>query len=309
MKPVIKIKSIGLITAIALVCVTISMTALSCSGEQAPDGKNQTVASTAVKATKLTEDDLTKLESVLAESRADTPPNYPDDPILLVKSDWPYQWKGFGNPFQLRPDEEVVFPTAIKHQDPPELSEAELMFAFGWVHKNAEGFYRLSDEEKLLFHKQKKTIDERGFRSFKVHPAKEVASNWTSYFLATGKKAKRLVEVANWKGCDKLILEGSQIEKSDSLDRITSPLTGKILEITHPEFSPGNMYIDAFTPSQLREIKGFNISKFEEVYRHQNIPEKDVVISFYRIYGTKGVIKTGWFIRSLSNPNVMSEAF
>jgi len=256
----------------------------------------------------LTNEDLDALENRLREIRSQTLPSYPDNPILLVKSDWPFEWKGYGNPFQLRPYEEKVFPK-VEHQIPPEMTTEELMLAFGWVHKNAEDYYKLSPEERLEFEKKHPQIEDRGFWSFQVHPSKEIAKNWLDYYIATGKKAERLVEVAHWRGCDKLILEGTPVERSDALDRITSPVTGDLMEINHPQFSAGNMHIDAFTLQELKDDFGVDVSKFDEVRIHQGLTEEDTVIAFYRVYGTKGTVKTGWILRSRDNQYVGSESF
>jgi len=256
----------------------------------------------------LSGDDLVSLESQLRAARSQTEPNYPAEPILLVKSDWPLEWKGYGNPFQLRPYEEKVF-AEVAHQPPPDCSTQELMLAFGWVHKNAEGYYRLPFQEQAEFEHEHRKLDERGFQSFRVHPAKEIAGNWLGYYIATGKKAECLAEVAHWRGCDKLILEGTPTERSDALDRITSPVTGELMEIHHPEFSPGNMHVDAFSLSELRESCGVDTGKFDDICAHQGIAEEDAVLAFYRVYGTKGTVKTGWVLRSRSNPHVGAESF
>ncbi|RLC64042.1 MAG: hypothetical protein DRI48_07925 [Chloroflexi bacterium] len=256
----------------------------------------------------LTNKDLSTLENRLREIRNQTVPNYPEEPILLVKGDWPYEaWYTRDNPFQLRPCEEKVFPD-VEKQEPLEMTMEELMLAFGWVHKNAEDYYKLSSEEQLEFDKAHPKIEDRGFWLPKVHPAKEIAQNWLDYYVATGRKAKRLVEVEHWRGRDKLILEGSSIERSDMLDRITSPVTGDLMEIYNPQFSAGNMHIDAFTLQELKNDYGVDVSKFDDVRIHQALSEEDVVIAFYRVYGTKGTVKTGWILRSRNNQYKRSES-
>jgi len=243
-----------------------------------------------------TGEDLSTLERKLCKIRGQTPLNYSEEPILLLDRDCPLLWKGYGCPFQLLPCEEKVFPE-VEHQIPPEMTTEELMLAFGWVHKNAEDYYKLSSEERLEFNKAHPQIEDRGFRSFQVHPAKEIAKNWLDYYIATGRKAQRLVEVAHWRDCDKLILKGTPVERSDTLDRITSPVTGELMEINNPQFSAGNMHIDVFSLRELRDDLGVDVSKFEDIRVHQGIAEEDTVIVFYRAYGTKGIVKTGWLLR------------
>jgi len=257
----------------------------------------------------LTGEDLSILENKLREIRSQTPPNYPEEPVLLAKSGRPFDsWWARDNPFQLRSCEEEVFPE-VEHQAPPDMTTEELMLAFGWVHKNAEDYYKLSSEERLEFNRTRPRTEERGFWSSEVHPAKEIAKNWLDYYIATGKKAERLTEVAHWKGCDKLVLEGSSIERSDTLDRITSPVTGKLMEIYNPKFSAGNMHIDAFTLRELKDDFSVDVSKFDDVRVNQGLSEEDTVIAFYRVYGTKGTVKTGWILRSRNNQLKRSESF
>ena len=255
----------------------------------------------------LANEDLNTLESRLCVIRSQTLPNYPEEPILLLESEWPFEWKGYGNPFQLRPFEEKAFPE-VEHQAPPEMTTEELMLAFGWVHKNAEDYYKLSFEERLEFEKERPGIEDCGFWSYQVHPPKEIAKNWLNHYIATGRKAKRLVEVAHWRGCDKLILEGSPIERSDTLDRITSPVTGKLMEIYNPKFSEGNMHIDAFTLQELEHDFGIDISMLDEIRIHQKLALEDTAIAFYRVYGTTGTVKTGWILRSRSNQYIGAES-
>ncbi len=256
----------------------------------------------------LSGDDINRIEGQLIAARASVPPNYPDKPSLLIKSDWPLEWKGYGNPFQLRTDEECAF-TSVVHQLPPDLTMQEKMLAFGWVHKNAMETYSLSFEEQLAYERSHPTTEEKGYKSPQVHPAKEIANNWLHYYAITGRKAEQLAEVANWRGCVKLILEGSAVERSDALDRITSPVTGQIMEINHPEFSAGNMYIAGFTPKELREIPGFSLDKLSDIYTSKGIAEDDLVIALYRVYGSKGVVKSGWVLCSKKNPYVGAESW
>ncbi len=291
---------IGVLVCLSTICVTLGCATPSATDRISSDAATRAPAS-------LGNEDLNTLESRLREIRGTVPPNYPDEPILLVKSDWPFEWRGYGNPFQLRPYEEV-FPE-VERQTPPELSTNELMLAFGWVHKNAEDYYKLSFEERLAFEKEHPQIEDRGFSSFQVHPAKEIAKNWLDYYIATGRKAERLVEVVHWRGCDKLILEGSPVECSDALDRITSPVTGDLMEIRHPQFSAGNMHIDAFTLQELEDNYGIDVSKFNDIRVHQGLSKEDTVVALYRVYGTKGVVKTGWILRSRSSQYTGAESF
>jgi len=286
---------------LALAFAVYGCTAPSSTEDAQSDSETRTI-------TTLTNKELNTLENRLHEIRSQTLPNYPEEPILLVKGDWPYKsWRAHDNPFQLRPYEEEVFPK-VEQQEPLEMTTEELMLTFGWVHKNAEDYYKLSFEERLEFEKGHPQTEDRGFWSFEVHPAKEIAKNWLDYYIATGRKAKRLVEVAHWRGCDKLILEGSPIERSDALDRITSPVTGKLMEINNAQFSAGNMHIDAFTLQELKDDYGIDVSKFDDVRVHQGLTEEDTVIAFYRVYGTKGTVKTGWILRSRNNQYKRSES-
>ena len=277
-----------------IVCLLVACINCGCS---APDTTKKTQSELAAReVASLTSEDLSALERNLRKIRGQTPLNCSEEPIVLLDSDCPLLWKGYGCPFKLLPSEENVFPE-VEHQVPPEMTTEELMQAFGWVHKNAEDYYNLSSEKRLEFNKAHPQIEDRGFRSYQVHPAKEIAKNWLDYYIATGRKAERLVEVAHWRGCDQLILEGTPIERSDTLDRITSPVTGDLMEINHSQFSAGNMYIDAFTLQELRDDYGIDVSEFEDIRVRQGIDEDNVVIAFYRAYGTKGTVKTGWLLR------------
>lgn len=298
-----------LLVRVIYTCIgLIVLYALNCSCSVVKGSEKPQSESTSLVVSSLSGDELDKLEYQLRNARRETSPNYSDVPMLLIKSDWPYQWKGFGNPFQLRPYEEKVFPE-VPHQEPPSMTKEELMLAFGWVHKNAEKYYQQPIEERTEFEKEHPQTSERGFLSYKVHPVLDIAKNWLGYYLASGRKADRLVEVAHWKGCDKLILEGSSVERSDTLDRITSPVTGDLMKINCRSFSKGNMYIDAFPLRDLRDKFGIDTSKFEEIQVHLGLTEDDTVIAFFRAYGTTGTVKSGWVLRSKANPKVGAESF
>lgn len=272
-----------------------------------------------VSAVTMTSEEEAQFLDSLEQKRKETRTLYPDEPKILLPKNFgkaesekvpvvPYRFAteltAWGNKlFAEVPSQSPV---------PTEMSKEELMFAWGWIHRNAEKYKDIIGTRAMIdVTTAKGSISKLGFSLPEVKPIQEVVRLWYSYYLATGEKARSLAKLVKavppW---EYYIFNGDEITSADFLDRITSPITGKIIEFNHPTFSPGNMWIDAFTLPELRAKYPSELDKWLNSFYPSNpliqhgVSERDAALVVYRAYGSTGVIRTGYVL--VDNKNKMA---
>ncbi len=236
--------------------------------------------------------------------RENIDPCYPENPIYLRVPANASGEPQYALPLLL-PDsvEKDIFPN-VERENPDELTIYERLFAFGWVHKNAEEWWGLTHDEQYKWLMERENVERRGFWVSKVDPVLEIARRWTLHFLKTGEKLTDtavLLENFRW---GETLAESGAVMKQELLDYVTSPITGKLVEIGCPEFSRGNMVIDAFPMSR---FSAEDLGIIYDLHVGQDAGSvEDIVLVAYRVYGETGVIRTGVLVCSLKDQNILS---
>ena len=242
--------------------------------------------------------------TLFTSMRSGTESLYPENPIFLR-----VPLTASGEPVYLLPlllpdsVEKDVFPD-VKREKADELTMIERLFAFGWVHKNAEEWWVLSHDEKYKWLMERENVDIRGFWVPEVDPALAITRRWALHFLETGEKLTDTAVLLDNFRWGETLAESGAVMKRELLDYVTSPVTGELIEIGCPEFSRGNMVIDAFPMSRFSaEDLGF----IYDLHIGQDAGSvEDIVLVAYRVYGETGVIRTGFLVCSLKDKNILS---
>lgn len=242
--------------------------------------------------------------ALFTSMRSVAEPLYPENPIFLRVPLTASGEPQYALPLLL-PDsvEKDVFPD-VEREKPEELSMLERLYAFGWVHKNAEEWWGLTHDEKYKWLMERENVEHRGFWVPEVDPVLGIARRWSLHYLETGEKlTDTAVLLGNFRWGETLAESGA-VMKQELLDRVTSPVTGELVEIGYPEFSRGNMVIDAFPMSR------FSAEDLGIIYDLHIVQDagsvEDIVLVAYRVYGETGVIRTGVLVCSLKDQNILS---
>jgi len=108
-----------------------------------------------------------------------------------------------------------------------------------------------------------------------------------AYFRTTGLRAVPSIPLEYYRS---KYPSGSVQQKFEEL--YTSPVTGKPIEVNHPEFSRGNAYVHILTQEEVSFLVSYD--KALGMYFEDDRGEKNAVPCVYvRIYGEKGVLVEG----------------
>ena len=242
--------------------------------------------------------------TLFTSMRSGVQPLYPEDPIFLRVPVTACGEPEYPLPLRL-PDivEKDVFPD-VNREKSDGLSMLERLFAFGWVHKNAEEWWSLTNEEKKVWLMEREDVEHRGFWVPEVDPVLEIARRWVFHYLNASEKLTDtavLLEKSQW---EEALGKAGPVMKQDILDRVTSPVTGNLIEIGYPEFSRGNMVIDALPMSR---FSAEDLGIIYDLHVGQEAGSVEgIVLVAYRVYGETGVIRTGFLICSLKDQKILS---
>ncbi|OGK09163.1 MAG: hypothetical protein A2Y63_06265 [Candidatus Riflebacteria bacterium RBG_13_59_9] len=203
------------------------------------------------------------------------------------------------SPFQCGPLEDILG-EGIPRQNPAEFTVAEKMLAFGWRNPKAEDFWSLSNEEQLEYFREKRNRKTGAWLYNEFNPARETVDLWWWVLNNMNNDVDTVDHLFDYSLWGNALRDPEKEFIDDLLNKFTSPVTGKFIEFKCREFSPGNMYID-FIPDEV--IEQYRADAFDQLWEpHVNPEPEGVVYMYYRVYGTKGVIRTGIFFGS---PNRM----
>ena len=195
------------------------------------------------------------------------------------------------DPFQCGALEDFV-DAGIPRQNPKEFSEAERMLAYGWENPRAGEFWQLpSCQERVEW--LKKSKENRGWLYPQFNPVRETVNLWWWVLNTQLKDVDTIDDLFNMSLWGVAMTDPDRQFIDELLNKFTSPVTGKLIEFKCREFSAGNMYID-FVPDNV--IERYRAEVFGQFWEPHVYPEPEgVVYMYYRVYGTKGVIRSGMF--------------
>jgi|GEM_PF-1624372 len=195
------------------------------------------------------------------------------------------------DPFQCGALEDFV-DAGIPRQNPKEFTEAEMMLAFGWENPRAVEFWQLpSCRERTEWLKNNK--ENRDWLYPQFNPVRETVNLWWWVLNNQLEDVETTCKLFNLSLWGTAITDPEKEFIDELLNKFTSPVTGKLIEFKCREFSPGNMYID-LVPDNL--IERYRVEVFDQFWEPHVYPEpEEVVYMYYRVYGTKGVIRSGMF--------------
>jgi len=194
------------------------------------------------------------------------------------------------HPFQGMPLDGVYSKGFRKVMKP--LTGHEKMLAFGWVNPQAEDFWRLDSLGKREYLDKHPTPEGRGWVYSQYNPA------WTTVFLyhyfyqKHGRTPASMWELIRDRECGRLLLSGEAVEQPERYLKYISPVTGKFIEFTHEELSPGNMWITVVAPEVMKKVADRWVGTGT---KGEPVPMTGFsgTIYYYRVYGYEGIIRTG----------------
>ncbi len=220
-----------------------------------------------------------------AELRNEIPFVTPSSPIITCFISYGIQ------PFLAGPIDDAMGSSLIR-QDRNALAVPELMLAFGWRNPRASDYWHTLEKDRMSFFtdKEKRTAKEWVVPCF--DPVESVLRLWWQVHTKEGYDATTLGELLDRTPFGNACSDRDGRYIVDYLDMYTSPVTGRLLEFNHAEFSPGNMYLK-IVPNDIVAANRDFLGGFwstEPIVREE---PKDIVYIFYRVYGTEGVIRSG----------------
>jgi len=172
------------------------------------------------------------------------------------------------------------------------LTEHEKMLAFGWVHPSAEDYWQLDFFGKREYEKKHPTPEGRGWVNPKYNPVWGTVFRYRGFYEKNGRPPANTWELIRdgWYG--QALISGEALEKPEAYLSTISPVTGKLIEFTHEEHSPGNMWITVVDQNTLDKVaEGW----YTRGPNNEELPmtEFEGTVYYYRVYGHEGIIRTG----------------
>jgi len=174
------------------------------------------------------------------------------------------------------------------------LTEHEKMLAFGWVHPNAEDYWQLDFFEKREYEKKHPTPEGRGWVNPKYNPVWGTVFRYRSFCEKNGRPPANTWELIcdGWYG--QALMSGEALKKPEAYLSTISPVTGKLVEFTHEELSPGNMWITVVDQNTIDEVAEGWYTR-GPINEELPMTEFEGTLYYYRVYGYEGIIRTGIF--------------
>jgi len=178
------------------------------------------------------------------------------------------------------------------------LTEHEKMLAFGWVNPKAEDYWQMDAYDKREYLKKHPTPEGRGWIYASHNPLWTVVRLYRRFYEKHGRAPENTWELIRDTRYGEVLLKGSAPRTGDTLENpelfrsVISPVTGKLIEFTHEELSPGNMWIAVVDKETLDKVAEKWVGVGPE---GEPLPmtKFEGTIYYYRAYGHKGIIRTG----------------
>ncbi len=181
----------------------------------------------------------------------------------------------------------------IPRQNPDDFTVEEKMLAFGWQNPNAEYFWNLSHKERVEYLKEGLAPKTKGWLYPEFNPVKKTIDVWWWVLNNMTNDVDTVEDLFDYSLWGKSLRDPEKEFIDEMLNMFTSPVTGKFIEFKCREFSPGNMYI-GFIPDEV--IEQYGAEMFNQFWEPHVRPEpEDIVYMYYRVYGTTGIIRSGFF--------------
>jgi len=196
------------------------------------------------------------------------------------------------SPFQCGALADVI-EDGIPRQNPEDFTAEEKMLAFGWQNPKAEYYWSLSHEERFEYLKEGLTPKMKGWLYPEFNPVEKTINVWWWVLNNMTNDVDTVDDLFSYSLWGRSLCDPDKKFIDERLNMFTSPITGKFIEFKCREFSPGNMYID-FVPDEV--IEQYRAEMFDQFWEPHVRPEpEDIVYMYYRVYGTTGIIRSGFF--------------
>jgi len=219
-----------------------------------------------------------------AQVREMVPFVIPESPELLRSSRYsPFQSGALIN----------LIEDGIPRQNPEDFTAEERMLAFGWQNPKAKDFFSLPCEERVEYLKEKRNRQTGAWLYPEFNPVKNTIDVWWWVLNNMINDVNTVDDLFDYSLWGKSLRDPEKEFINELLNMFTSPVTGKFIEFKCREFSAGNMYID-FIPDDV--VEEHRTDMFDQFWEPHVKPEpEDIVYMYYRVYGTTGIIRSGFF--------------
>jgi len=176
------------------------------------------------------------------------------------------------------------------------VTEHEKMLAFGWVDPNAEDFWQLGFFEQREYLENHPTPEGRGWLSPSHNPVWNIVHLYRHFCEKNGRAPETTWELIRDRKCGEMLITGEALDQPERYLSYISPVTGKLLEFTHEELSPGNMWITVVDKKTIEQAINESGSEWYVPGADGELlsmREFEGTLYYYRVYGYEGIIRTG----------------
>lgn len=209
-------------------------------------------------------------------------------------------WSVSISPFSAAVIGDEITSARAPRQNPERFIKEERMLAYGWLNPDAYDFWDLSNEERRVWREENRDLPGAPWLCSAFRPAQDTAELWWKVRMKLGRDPHSMAELLNNADFAPVFYD-EECKFHDYIDELlnehTSPITGKLIEFNHPEFSPGNMWITVVLKPLAQQFRESLRKGRDDAESMPVALADDAVYVFYRAYGRTGIIREGLLLK------------